>query len=71
MKKSFTFIVQQANYFDVLKVREDIFKPRSLVEREFRYYRYYQAQKSPKIFQNFLNDILNYDHIRKMLLGKF
>ena len=68
MKKSFTFIVQQANYFDVLKVREDIFKPRSLVECEFRYY---QAQKSPKIFQNFLNDMLNYDHIRKMLLGKF
>ena len=71
MRKSFTFIVQQANYFDVLKVREDIFKPSSLVECEFRYYRYYQAQKSPKIFQNFLNDILNYDHIRKMLLGKF
>ena len=37
MKKSFTFILQQANYFDVLKVREDIFKPRSLVECEFRY----------------------------------
>ena len=71
MKKSFTFIVQQANYFDVLKVRDDIFKPCSLVECEFRYYRYYQAQKSPEIFQNFLNDILNYDHIRKMLLGKF
>ena len=50
MRKSFTFIVQQANYFDFLKVREDIFKPRSLVECEFRYYRYYQAQKSPKIF---------------------
>ena len=32
MKKSFTIIVQQANYFDVLKVREDIFKPHSLVE---------------------------------------
>ena len=71
MMKSFTFIMQQANCFDALKVREDIFKPRSLVECEFRYYRYYQAQKSSKIFQNFLNDILNYDHIRKMLLGKF
>ena len=49
MMKSFTFIMQQANCFHALKVREDIFKPRSLVECEFRYYRYYQAQKSPRI----------------------
>ena len=72
MKKSFTFIMQQANCFDALKVREDMLSHAVQWNVNFAIqYRYYQAQKSPKILQNFLNDILNYDHIRKMLLGKF
>ena len=73
-------IMQQTNCFDVSNVRGDthaVSHQRNFVITEtclkkFRLEPFCcLAQKSPKIFQHFLKNILNQDHIRKMLLDNF